>query len=165
MTPPCALDIAICDISSPSESGCQPELQRFALDFIFRLSVAETASLKSQSVTSLPAAPPLTFDALCEGCKVRKPLSEGAGRASRLWQSPLFVDEDHRAFTLSPKALGGTMIRISLIVDDPDALAQRALAAGAREVFPIAVHSYGLRQGRVEDPYGHHWLIEKPLGR
>lgn len=49
------------------------------------------------------------------------------------------------------------------VVDDPDAVAKRALAAGATEVFAIADQPYGRRQGRVEDPYGHHWLIGKPL--
>jgi PhnB protein len=74
------------------------------------------------------------------------------------------VDENPNGFNLSPKALGGTTVRISLIADDPDALAKRALAAGATEVFPIADQSYGMRQGRVQDPYGHHWLIGRPLG-
>ena len=75
------------------------------------------------------------------------------------------VDENPPGFNLSPKALGGTTVRVSLIVDDPDAVAQRAVAAGAHVVFPIADQSYGMRQGRVEDPYGHHWLIGKPLNR
>ena len=44
-----------------------------------------------------------------------------------------------------------------------DAVAERAIAAGAKEVFPIADQPYGLRQGRVEDPFGHHWLIGTPL--
>ena len=52
---------------------------------------------------------------------------------------------------------------VALIVDDPDALSARAIAAGATEVFPMQDQSYGMRQGRVEDPYGHHWLIGKPL--
>jgi PhnB protein len=73
------------------------------------------------------------------------------------------VDENPKAFNYSPKALGGTTVRVSLIVDDPDAAAERALAAGATEVFPMADQPYGMRQGRVEDPYGHHWLIGKPL--
>ena len=78
-------------------------------------------------------------------------------------QAFFVVDENPRAFNVSPKSVGGTTVRISLIVDDPDALAARAIAAGATEVFPMQDHSYGLRQGRVEDPYGHHWLIGKPL--
>ena len=75
------------------------------------------------------------------------------------------VDENPPAFNLSPKALGGTTVRVSLIVDDPDAVAGRAVAAGARVVFPIADQSYGMRQGRVEDPYGHHWLIGRLLSK
>jgi PhnB protein len=51
-----------------------------------------------------------------------------------------------------------------LFVADPDALAARAIAAGATEVFPIADQPYGLRQGRIEDPFGHHWLVGRPLG-
>lgn len=73
------------------------------------------------------------------------------------------VDENPDAFNLSPETLGGTSVRISLIVDDPDAIAAQAIGAGATEVFPVADQQYGLRQGRVQDPYGHHWLIGKPL--
>jgi PhnB protein len=75
------------------------------------------------------------------------------------------VEENPPGFNLSPKALGGTTVRVSLIVDDPDTVAQRAVTAGARVVFPIADQSYGMRQGRVEDPYGHHWLIGKMLAK
>jgi hypothetical protein len=52
---------------------------------------------------------------------------------------------------------------LNLIVADADASAARAVAAGATEVFPVADQPYGLRQGRVADPYGHHWLIGTPL--
>ena len=73
------------------------------------------------------------------------------------------VDEAPAAFNLSPETLGGTSARLNLLVGDPDAVAERAIAAGAKEVFPIADQPYGLRQGRVEDPFGHHWLIGTPL--
>jgi PhnB protein len=75
------------------------------------------------------------------------------------------VDENPKGFNLSPEAIGGTTVRLSLIADDPDALGKRAIDAGATEVFPIEDQSYGMRQGRVQDPYGHHWLIGKRLGR
>jgi PhnB protein len=75
----------------------------------------------------------------------------------------IVVDEVPEAFNLSPDTLGGTSVRISLQVDDPDAVAARAIAAGASEVFPVADQPYGLRQGRIQDPYGHHWLIGRPL--
>ena len=52
---------------------------------------------------------------------------------------------------------------MNLIVDDPDAAAAQAVAAGASEIFPVADQPYGFRQGRVGDPEGHHWLIGRPL--
>lgn len=73
------------------------------------------------------------------------------------------VDENPAAHNVSPATLRGTSVRLSLVVDDPDALWERAVAAGARVVFPIADQPYGMRQGRVADPAGHHWLIGKPL--
>ena len=73
------------------------------------------------------------------------------------------VDENPDAFNLSPRSLDGTTVRLNLIVEDPDAAAARAIAAGAREIFPVADQPYGFRQGRVADPDGHHWLIGRPL--
>ena len=65
--------------------------------------------------------------------------------------------------TPSPETIGATTVRISLQVDDPDAVAARAVDAGARELFPVADQPYGMRQGRVVDPFGHHWLVGRPL--
>jgi PhnB protein len=73
------------------------------------------------------------------------------------------VDENPAAFNNSPQALGGTTVRLSLIVDDPDAWAARAIASGATEVFPVEDQPYGMRQGRVQDPFGHHWLVGRNL--
>ena len=61
--------------------------------------------------------------------------------------------------TPSPETIGATTVRISLHVDDADGAFARALAAGATELFPLEDQPYGLRQGRVRDPFGHHWLI------
>jgi PhnB protein len=68
---------------------------------------------------------------------------------------------DHQNF--SPDSLGGTTVRIELFVEDPDAVAAQAIAAGAAEVIPVADQPYGIRQGRVRDPFGHHWLVGRPL--
>jgi len=48
-------------------------------------------------------------------------------------------------------------------IADPDAVADRAVAAGGKVVFPVGDQPYGMRQGRIADPAGHHWLIGKPL--
>ena len=73
------------------------------------------------------------------------------------------VDEAPQVGNLSPETLGGTSVRISLYVADPDAVAQRAIDAGAELIFPVEDQPYGMRQGRVRDPFGHHWLIGRPL--
>jgi PhnB protein len=73
------------------------------------------------------------------------------------------ADEAPEASNLSPQALNGTTVRINLLVADPDRLAERAIVNGAVEIAPIADQSYGLRQGRLADPFGHHWLIGRPL--
>ncbi len=47
------------------------------------------------------------------------------------------VDENPSAFNVSPQTLTGTSVRLSLVVDDPDAVAAQAVSAGATVVFPI----------------------------
>ena len=73
------------------------------------------------------------------------------------------ADEAPEASNLSPQALGGTTVRINLLVADPDRFAERAITIGAVVIAPIADQSYGLRQGRLADPFGHHWLVGRPL--
>ena|SRR5438105_4151880 len=73
------------------------------------------------------------------------------------------ADEAAESGNLSPQTLNGTTVRINLLVADPDAFARRAIENGAALVAPIADQAYGLRQGRLADPFGHHWLIGRPL--
>jgi PhnB protein len=49
-----------------------------------------------------------------------------------------------------------------MTVENPDASFDRAIAAGATMVWPVA-NQYGWRLGRIVDPFGHHWEIGKPL--
>jgi PhnB protein len=73
------------------------------------------------------------------------------------------ADESPQHFNFSPETIGGSTVRLVMIVDDPDAAFDRAVAAGATVVWPVADQSYGWRIGRVADPFGHHWEIGKPL--
>ena len=43
--------------------------------------------------------------------------------------------------------------------EDVDAAWQRALAAGAEILYPLADHFYGERGGRLRDPFGHQWMM------
>lgn len=72
------------------------------------------------------------------------------------------TDESPEHQNFSPESLGGATTRIVLVVDDPDAAFQRAVAAGATALHAVC-NEYGWRLGRVVDPFGHHWEIGKPL--
>ena len=59
----------------------------------------------------------------------------------------------------TPARLGGTPMHLYLYVPDTDALFAQAMAAGCREVMPVADQTYGDRMGGVLDPFGHMWWI------
>jgi PhnB protein len=63
----------------------------------------------------------------------------------------------------SPRAIGGTTGRTLLVVDDPDAVLDQAVRAGATEIAPVR-EEHGWRLGRITDPFGHEWEIGRPLG-
>jgi len=74
--------------------------------------------------------------------------------------------------TRSPSSAGFTTVRIELLVDDPIAIHQRAVAAGAIERNPVVEREHQtigpaaiqrMLQGAVVDPFGHLWLIGKFL--
>lgn len=71
-------------------------------------------------------------------------------------------DESPTHNNFSPKSLGGSTERMLLIVDDPEPVIARAIKAGAREIYPVT-DEHGWRLGRVEDPFGHHWEVGKPV--
>jgi PhnB protein len=71
-------------------------------------------------------------------------------------------DESPTHGNFSPESLTGSTARMILTVADPDAMVDRALAAGARLVTAVE-ENYGWRLGRVVDPFGHHWEIGHPL--
>jgi PhnB protein len=72
------------------------------------------------------------------------------------------ADESPEHKNFSPETLGGGSVRMVMIVADPDAVFQRAVAAGAIVIHPVG-EDHGWRLGRIVDPFGHHWEIGKPL--
>lgn len=73
------------------------------------------------------------------------------------------ADESPKHLNFSPESLGGSTVRLTLMVADPDAAFARAIAAGATAVWPVEDQLYGWRVGRIVDPFGHHWEIGKPI--
>jgi PhnB protein len=72
------------------------------------------------------------------------------------------ADESPEHLNFSPESLGGSSVRMIMVVEDPDAAFARAVTAGATVVVPVD-NQYGWRLGRIADPFGHHWEIGKPL--
>jgi len=71
----------------------------------------------------------------------------------------MLADEYPEDGHMSPTSLGGSPVKIHLYVEDVDAVASRAVEAGAKILIPVADQFYGDRSGRIEDPFGHIWII------
>lgn len=71
----------------------------------------------------------------------------------------MLVDEMPQHGALGPKALKGSPVTIHLYVEDADAVAAQAVAAGAKSVMPVSEMFWGDRYGQIEDPFGHRWSI------
>jgi PhnB protein len=77
----------------------------------------------------------------------------------KIGDSPIDIAPEYAPHNLSPQSLGGSAVPIGLYVEDVDALTERAIAAGAKVIFPIANQFYGDRGGRLQDPFGHMWIV------
>ena len=78
--------------------------------------------------------------------------------------APFWVsDESPEHGHNSPETVGGATTRTLLVVADPQAVIERAVALGATLVAP-AEEQYGWVLGRVDDPFGHLWEIGHPVG-
>jgi len=71
-------------------------------------------------------------------------------------------DESPRHGNFSPETVGGATVRMLLIVDDPKAVLEQAVTAGASQVSPVG-DEHGWQLGRIDDPFGHRWEIGKPI--
>jgi PhnB protein len=78
----------------------------------------------------------------------------------KIGDSPIMIaDEAPERGNRSPQSLGDSTVTIVLYVEDVDAVASRAVAAGANLLIPVADQFYGDRSGRLADPFGHVWII------
>lgn len=77
--------------------------------------------------------------------------------------SPLMLADEFPQSTpacpQSAQALGGSPVILHLYVEDVDAVAAKAIEAGAKVLMPVADQFWGDRYGRFEDPFGHQWSI------
>ncbi len=67
---------------------------------------------------------------------------------------------------VAPDTLGGVAGKVSIFVENVDAVMARALAMGAKAAawgFPVANTVMGDRAGQFTDPYGHCWRVQTCL--
>ena len=77
--------------------------------------------------------------------------------------SLIMVADEYPAYNKSPATLGGTPVKICLMVADVDAALERAKQAGASVIMPAADQFYGHRSACVADPFGHEWLLQHEI--
>ncbi|MEU1982473.1 VOC family protein [Nocardia sp. NPDC019395] len=75
----------------------------------------------------------------------------------------VFQLKDADQLDRDPRRLGGRGLLLTVMDNDPDRLAERMAAAGGEIVIEVADRPYGVRQGRVRDPFGHEWIIGTPI--
>ena len=64
---------------------------------------------------------------------------------------------------LEPNKIKGVTTLIGLFVEDVDSVIKNALQAGATLLSPPQDYDYGYRQGNIQDPFGHQWMIEMKI--
>jgi PhnB protein len=69
----------------------------------------------------------------------------------------MLADEWPDGPTRSPTTLGGSTGALFIYADDIRSVWDRAIQAGAEEVYPLEMQFYGDLAGRVRDPFGHTW--------
>jgi PhnB protein len=93
---------------------------------------------------------------------MRMPGPEGKlGHAEiRIGGSRLMLSDEYPPMDfLGPQSRGGTTVHLHVYVKGVDSVIERAVAAGAKVLRPVANQFYGDRTGSVQDPFGHVWHI------
>ncbi len=78
----------------------------------------------------------------------------------RIGDSAIMLSEEWpEGGRFSAETLGSSPVQLSLLVEDVDSFAARAVEAGLKTTLPIQDQFYGHREGRFVDPFGYSWNI------
>ena len=78
----------------------------------------------------------------------------------KIGDSNIMLGEENEAWgARSPLSTNGVSSSLHLYVPDANATFARAIAAGAKERYPLENAFWGDRYGKVTDPFGHEWGI------
>ena len=95
--------------------------------------------------------------------RVAEPSGKVVQAEVRIGQNVIYLTEHDGQFNFSPSSVGGSPVLLTISVADADSVGQAFLANGGTEIIPIDDRPYGLREGRLQDPAGHLWIISQPL--
>jgi len=71
----------------------------------------------------------------------------------------MLADEDLSRGIMSPHTIGGYSVGLHLYIENVDAVVQKAVENGAKQLHPVKDQFYGDRSGSLLDPFGHMWTI------
>ena len=71
----------------------------------------------------------------------------------------MLADEAPEFMAVGPQTLNGTSVGLCVYLEDVDAAAAKAVAAGAIVERPVIDQFYGDRSGTFRDPFGHKWTL------
>jgi len=71
----------------------------------------------------------------------------------------MLADEMPEMGNKGPASYGGTPTSFYVYVNNVDAAWKRAVGAGAKVLMPLEDMFWGDRTGRLEDPFGHPWVL------
>jgi uncharacterized glyoxalase superfamily protein PhnB len=75
----------------------------------------------------------------------------------------MIADEYPEIDSVGPETRGGPTCSFTIEVPDVDASFERAIAAGATVLRPVADQFHGNRMGWLADPFGHRWTLSTPI--
>jgi PhnB protein len=106
------------------------------------------------------------FGAVEVGERFTGPAGELIHAEVRIGDSIVMISDEAEegAPARSPESLGGTVSAIMATYwADVDVVWERAVAAGAEVVYPLADQFYGERGGRLRDPCGQQWMLSQRI--
>jgi|HubBroStandDraft_6_1064221.scaffolds.fasta_scaffold00190_5 PhnB protein len=148
---------------------------RLKSDLARRISMGSKPVLKAQNrqtatayLTVSDAAAAIEFYKKAFGAtEVMRLIGPGTkiGHAEiRIGNSKIYLSDEFPDFgAIAPQGPSGSPVKMDIVVDDVDAVAARAIAAGAKEIRAAQDQFYGMRTGQVADPFGYVWNISTVL--
>src|SRR5215813_7952872 len=82
----------------------------------------------------------------------------------RIGDSPIMISGRPEVATSEHQSLDDLPpVSIYLYLEDVDSFAQRAVTAGAKQLYPLQDMDYGNREGGLLDPFGIVWWIASQI--